>query len=87
MVKMYIYAHYVCAWVAALATSVLIDFPLKIIINIFFTTAFLICSILYPLIKKIDIKKEHYNSVSRILKYATSKKCSIAIKIKKLWDV
>lgn len=87
MVKIYVFAHYVCAWVATIATVVLIDLPLKIIISIFFTIIFIMCSILYPIIKNIDMKEEYYTSISKVLNYAISKKCNVAIKIKHLWDI
>lgn len=87
MIKLYIFAHYVCAWVATIATVVLIDLPLKIIITIFFTIIFIICSIFYPIIKKIDMKEKYYTNISKVLKYAISRKCNVAIKIKKLWDI
>lgn len=87
MIKIYVFAHYVCAWVAAIATAILVDLPLKIIISVFFTIIFIIGSILYPIIKKIDIKENYYNNISKVLKYATTKKCVIAIKIKHLWDI
>lgn len=79
--------HFICAYIAAMIVAILIDFPLKIVISILFTIIFIIGSILYPIIKKIDIKEEHYNKMSKILEYATTRKCDIAIKIKKLWDV
>jgi hypothetical protein len=87
MIKIYVFAHYVCAWVATIATVVLIDLPLKIIITLVFTIIFIICSILYPIIKYIDIKEKYCTNISAILKYAISKKCNVAIKIKNLWDI
>lgn len=87
MLKIYVFAHCVCAWVAILATVVLVDLPLKIIINVFFTIIFIICSIFYPIIKRIDMKESYCNKISSVLKYSTSTKCTIAIKIKKLWDI
>lgn len=79
--------HFICAYIAAMIVAILIDFPLKIVISILFTIIFIIGSILYPIIKKIDIKENYYNSINKALKYATTRKCDIAIKIKKLWDV
>lgn len=87
MHKLYIIVHHICAYITTIIVAILIDFPLKIVISIFFTALFIICGILYPIIKKIDIKEEYYNKISKVLKYSTNKKCNIAIKIKHLWDV